>query len=73
MRAVVLRKNKLISTEVADPIPGSGEVLVETAACGICGSDLHMLRHTRDFVETSKASENRSPGEAPPDAVRVTV
>ena len=56
MRAAVMRKNKLVATEVADPVPGLGEVLVETVACGICGSDLHTLRHTREFVETSKAS-----------------
>ena len=31
-------------------------MLVETVACGICGSDLHALRHTREFVETSKES-----------------
>jgi (R,R)-butanediol dehydrogenase/meso-butanediol dehydrogenase/diacetyl reductase len=29
--------------EVDDPEPGEGQVLVEVAACGICGSDLHML------------------------------
>lgn len=29
--------------EVEDPSPGEGQVLVDVAACGICGSDLHML------------------------------
>jgi (R,R)-butanediol dehydrogenase/meso-butanediol dehydrogenase/diacetyl reductase len=29
--------------EVEDPDPGDGQVLVDVAACGICGSDLHML------------------------------
>lgn len=29
--------------EVDDPSPGEGQVLVDVAACGICGSDLHML------------------------------
>jgi len=56
MRAAVMRKNKLIPMDVSDPVPGPGEVLVETAACGICGSDLHTLRHTREFVATSKES-----------------
>ena len=31
--------------EVADPVPGAGQVLTKVLACGICGSDLHMLRH----------------------------
>ena len=29
--------------EVDDPEPGEGQVVVDVAACGICGSDLHML------------------------------
>ena len=33
------------------PEPGPGEVLVKTLACGICGSDLHALRHAEQFVE----------------------
>ena len=56
MRAVVMRKNQLIPMDVPEPEPGPGQVLVETAACGICGSDLHTLRHTREFVDTSKES-----------------
>lgn len=31
--------------DVPDPVPGSGQALVRTLACGICGSDLHMLKH----------------------------
>jgi len=34
-----------MSAQAADPKPGAGEVLIEVAACGICGSDLHMY-HT---------------------------
>jgi threonine dehydrogenase-like Zn-dependent dehydrogenase len=33
--------------EVPDPIPGSGEVVLEMKASGICGSDLHMYRGPR--------------------------
>jgi 2-desacetyl-2-hydroxyethyl bacteriochlorophyllide A dehydrogenase len=29
--------------EVGDPSPGEGQVVVDVEACGICGSDLHML------------------------------
>lgn len=28
--------------QLPDPVPGAGEVLVQVARCGICGSDLHM-------------------------------
>jgi threonine dehydrogenase-like Zn-dependent dehydrogenase len=45
MRAAVMRNQQLIVTTVPDPEPGPGEVLVRTLACGICGSDLHMLKH----------------------------
>ena len=33
--------------EVPDPVPGSGEVVLEMKASGICGSDLHMYRGPR--------------------------
>jgi 2-desacetyl-2-hydroxyethyl bacteriochlorophyllide A dehydrogenase len=29
--------------EVSDPVPGDDQVVVDVEACGICGSDLHML------------------------------
>ncbi len=35
-------------------MPGSGEVLVKTLACGICGSDLHMLRHADKMMESMR-------------------
>lgn len=31
-------------TEVPDPEPGPRQVVVEVAACGICGTDLHILQ-----------------------------
>lgn len=45
MQAVVRRAGALICAEVADPIPGPGQVLLRTLACGICGSDLHAHIH----------------------------
>lgn len=54
MRAAVMRGQKLVTTEVEDPIPGPGEVLVKTLACGICGSDLHALQHGREFAEAGR-------------------
>ena len=49
MRAAVMRGGALVVDEVAEPAPRSGEVLVQTLACGICGSDLHLLGHTEEF------------------------
>ena len=45
MRAAVMREKRIVVDQVPDPEPGSGQVLVRTLACGICGSDLHALRH----------------------------
>ena len=53
MRAAVMRKGRIEVGEVPEPSPGQGEVLVRTLACGICGSDLHVLQHTHRFAEAS--------------------
>jgi threonine dehydrogenase-like Zn-dependent dehydrogenase len=45
MRAAIMRQQRIIVDRLAVPEPGSGQVLVKTLACGICGSDLHMLKH----------------------------
>jgi threonine dehydrogenase-like Zn-dependent dehydrogenase len=55
MRAAVMRNSRIVTDEVADPVPGLGEVLVKTLACGICGSDLHALKHAKKFVENAPA------------------
>jgi propanol-preferring alcohol dehydrogenase len=45
VRAVVLTEpNALAPAEVADPVPGEGEVLIEVAACGVCRTDLQIVR-----------------------------
>jgi threonine dehydrogenase-like Zn-dependent dehydrogenase len=54
MRAAVMRDRRLEVADVPVPEPGPGEVLVRTLACGICGSDLHALRHAELFVETAR-------------------
>jgi 2-desacetyl-2-hydroxyethyl bacteriochlorophyllide A dehydrogenase len=41
--AVVERPGKVSVERVDDPTPGAREVLVQVAACGICGTDLHIL------------------------------
>jgi len=50
MRAVVMRGGSLVVDTVPDPVPGPGEVLVRTVACGICGSDLHAVQHGPEAV-----------------------
>jgi threonine dehydrogenase-like Zn-dependent dehydrogenase len=56
MRAVAMRDHKLAVKDLPSPEPGPGEVLVKTLACGICGSDLHALKHTEKLVEGARRS-----------------
>ena len=45
MRAVVLDEpGHLSEREVADPVAGEGEVVVEVAACGVCRTDLQIFQ-----------------------------
>lgn len=42
MKALLLSKYRHLEiTELPNPTPGPGEILVKVAACGICGSDVH--------------------------------
>jgi L-iditol 2-dehydrogenase len=51
MRAAVLEgERRLVHREVADPVPGDGEVLLEVRASSACGSDIHRyLRGHRTY------------------------
>jgi threonine dehydrogenase-like Zn-dependent dehydrogenase len=51
MRAVIANDQKLRVDDWPDPVPAEGQVLVKTLACGICGSDLHMLKHADHMIE----------------------
>ena len=42
--------------EVPDPVPGAGQVLVRTHACGLCASDVHLLKGGQDVVDASRES-----------------
>ena len=46
MRAAVLREygGPLELTEIPDPVPGPGQVVVDIRACGVCGSDLFLQK-----------------------------
>ncbi|MBU3071409.1 zinc-binding dehydrogenase [Aestuariicella sp. G3-2] len=49
MNSLVMRDGG-IHLETADiPVPASGQVLVKSLACGICGSDLHLTRHYKEI------------------------
>jgi len=54
MRACVLRGERLVVDEVPEPRPAAGQVLVRSVACGICGSDVHFLRHARAMVDLTE-------------------
>ena len=66
MKAVVCRKAELRIADVADPVPGPGQVVLRVERCGICGSDLHARHHCdhwadlmvrdglRDFVRSTE-------------------
>jgi len=38
-----LEDGRLGATELPDPVPGPGQVVIEVAACGVCRSNLHMI------------------------------
>lgn len=45
MKAAVIESvGRAVVTEVPDPTPDTREVVVEVAACGLCGTDLHILQ-----------------------------
>lgn len=54
MRAAVMRDSSLVIDDIDVPEPAAGEVLVKTLACGICGSDLHALKHAQKMVAASE-------------------
>jgi threonine dehydrogenase-like Zn-dependent dehydrogenase len=50
MRAAVARRGQMVVDDVAEPRPAAGEALIAVRACGICGSDLHTLRHAHSML-----------------------
>src|SRR4051794_35234929 len=45
MRAMVLEapRRPLVERELADPMPGPGQVLLRVRACAVCRTDLHVV------------------------------
>ncbi|MGI9621837.1 MAG: zinc-binding dehydrogenase [Acidimicrobiales bacterium] len=54
MRAAILRGGQIVVDDIDELRPAQGQVLVETIACGICGSDLHTVDHSHLLAETSR-------------------
>jgi 2-desacetyl-2-hydroxyethyl bacteriochlorophyllide A dehydrogenase len=45
MNAVVIEEpNRMAVRRIEDPAPGAGEAVIKVEACGICGTDIHVLR-----------------------------
>jgi threonine dehydrogenase-like Zn-dependent dehydrogenase len=57
MRAAVLRNKVLAFEHVPAPEPEAGEVLIKTAACGICGSDLHVAEQAEQLADALRRSD----------------
>lgn len=51
MRAIVMHNGSVQLQALPIPEPGPGQVLVRSRACGICGSDLHLTRHTGEVFD----------------------
>lgn len=56
MRAVSCQRGVLSVAELPDPRPGRGHVVLEVAACGICGSDLHARHHCDELAQDAAAT-----------------
>jgi 2-desacetyl-2-hydroxyethyl bacteriochlorophyllide A dehydrogenase len=54
VRAVLMQDKRLTVESVPEPVPGSGEVLVEVLYSGICGSDLHFRAHGAEFNQAAR-------------------
>src|SRR5258708_39994813 len=45
MKAVVIEEpNKVSVQQIADPTPSAGQGVIKVEACGICGTDIHVIR-----------------------------
>jgi len=69
MRAAIFRNGEIVVDTMPEPVPGAGQVLVKTLACGICGSDLHARRHAHRMVEMTKHFPGRKPMDLSRDVV----
>ena len=68
MRAVVRRGARFEDEDMAEPVPGEGQVILRTLMCGICGSDVHMHQHI-DRVAAMAKRRGRQPLDSRRDVV----
>jgi threonine dehydrogenase-like Zn-dependent dehydrogenase len=61
MRAAVMRDWSLRVDDIPEPTPGGGQVLARVLACGICGSDLHLLVHGEESRRLSAELADGAP------------
>lgn len=61
MRAAVLREGTIVVRETPDPVPGPGQILVRSLACGICASDIHFMDHPDGDAEDDSGLSNYDP------------
>ena len=54
MKAAIARAGGIVVDEMPEPEPTTGQALVKSLACGICGSDLHALHHGDALVALSR-------------------
>ena len=67
MRAAALHDGSIVvRDDVAEPVPGFGQVLVAVKACGICGSDLHFATHGEQMLALGDDIEGVPDLGAPP-------
>lgn len=70
MKAVTIRDGEVLTEDRQAPTPGAGQVLVKSLACGICGSDLHILHHPEEMAKMGEAmgfTQPTEPGSATPE------
>ncbi len=69
MRAAIRRGKPIVCDEIPALVPGAGQVLVRTCACGICGSDLHAPEFPEAIAKTYEASGIENPMRVDADVV----
>lgn len=62
MNSIVLQNGVLNVIQTPLPQPQAGQVLVRSLACGICGSDLHITRHSDDVLNLFRDLDLLPPG-----------
>ena len=60
MKAVVCQNAQFEVSDLAEPVPGRGQVRLEVVRCGICGSDVHARHGLDEWAEmASRAGYDR--------------